>query len=200
MSILRVILCHINFTTKRWPNVWSLILSTLRVLWKLCDLGLEMCVFFSILACIHESWVYFSMIIGVVSDFIIAGRAREAGEINKSLLTLGRVINALVEHSLHIPYWCFSQTNLFPVACEIYGLALSKLWHCSFVCNPRESKLTGSLSDWFSRRENKDMRHSHHIALSSLLGRDTEHLGFCTSGQEYQDKARGELYAFCAVF
>ncbi|KAK2980292.1 hypothetical protein RJ640_024996 [Escallonia rubra] len=27
------------------------------------------------------------------------GRAREAGEINKSLLTLGRVINALVEHS-----------------------------------------------------------------------------------------------------
>ncbi|KAM0849728.1 hypothetical protein ACQ4PT_053551 [Festuca glaucescens] len=32
------------------------------------------------------------------------GRAREAGEINKSLLTLGRVINTLVEHSGHIPY------------------------------------------------------------------------------------------------
>ncbi|KAM7496660.1 hypothetical protein LguiA_021074 [Lonicera macranthoides] len=32
------------------------------------------------------------------------GRAREAGEINKSLLTLGRVINALVDHSGHIPY------------------------------------------------------------------------------------------------
>ncbi|OAY62739.1 125 kDa kinesin-related protein, partial [Ananas comosus] len=32
------------------------------------------------------------------------GRAREAGEINKSLLTLGRVINALVEHSCHVPY------------------------------------------------------------------------------------------------
>ncbi|XP_072983221.1 kinesin-like protein KIN-5B isoform X2 [Typha latifolia] len=31
-------------------------------------------------------------------------RAREAGETNKSLLTLGRVINALVEHSLHVPY------------------------------------------------------------------------------------------------
>ncbi|CAK9320007.1 unnamed protein product [Citrullus colocynthis] len=31
-------------------------------------------------------------------------RAREAGEINKSLLTLGRVINALVEHTPHIPY------------------------------------------------------------------------------------------------
>ncbi|XXG80985.1 hypothetical protein AAC387_Pa09g1723 [Persea americana] len=32
------------------------------------------------------------------------GRAREAGEINKSLLTLGRVITALVEYSGHIPY------------------------------------------------------------------------------------------------
>ena len=31
-------------------------------------------------------------------------RAREAGMINQSLLTLGRVINALVEGSQHIPY------------------------------------------------------------------------------------------------
>ncbi|PHH63317.1 hypothetical protein CDD81_6091 [Ophiocordyceps australis] len=31
-------------------------------------------------------------------------RATEAGLINKSLLTLGRVINALVDHSEHIPY------------------------------------------------------------------------------------------------
>lgn len=31
-------------------------------------------------------------------------RAQEAGSINKSLLTLGRVINALVEHAQHIPY------------------------------------------------------------------------------------------------
>jgi len=31
-------------------------------------------------------------------------RAREAGNINQSLLTLGRVITALVEHAPHIPY------------------------------------------------------------------------------------------------
>lgn len=37
-------------------------------------------------------------------EFTLQGRAREAGEINKSLLTLGRVINALVEHSGHVPY------------------------------------------------------------------------------------------------
>lgn len=31
-------------------------------------------------------------------------RAREAGNINQSLLTLGRVIKALVEQQPHIPY------------------------------------------------------------------------------------------------
>ncbi len=31
-------------------------------------------------------------------------RAREAGNINQSLLTLGRVITALVERGPHIPY------------------------------------------------------------------------------------------------
>ena len=31
-------------------------------------------------------------------------RAREAGNINQSLLTLGRVITALVEHRGHVPY------------------------------------------------------------------------------------------------
>ncbi|GBF98003.1 hypothetical protein Rsub_11114 [Raphidocelis subcapitata] len=32
------------------------------------------------------------------------GRAREAGNINQSLLTLGRVITALVENGVHVPY------------------------------------------------------------------------------------------------
>jgi kinesin family protein 11 len=33
-------------------------------------------------------------------------RAREAGMINQSLLTLGRVINALVDKAQHVPYRC----------------------------------------------------------------------------------------------
>lgn len=40
----------------------------------------------------------------VVWECVGQGRAREAGEINKSLLTLGRCINALVEHSGHVPF------------------------------------------------------------------------------------------------
>lgn len=43
-------------------------------------------------------------IVQPLRSFLFQGRAREAGEINKSLLTLGRVINTLVEHSGHIPY------------------------------------------------------------------------------------------------
>lgn len=34
----------------------------------------------------------------------VGKRATEAGKINKSLTTLGRVITALVEHNPHIPY------------------------------------------------------------------------------------------------
>jgi len=59
-------------------------------------------------------------------------RAREAGMINQSLLTLGRVINALVEKSPHIPYRCVP----FP-APDIYDLLISL----------RESKLTRLLQD-----------------------------------------------------
>jgi kinesin family protein 11 len=42
-------------------------------------------------------------------------RAREAGMINQSLLTLGRVISALVEKNSHVPYrWvCTRRFNLF---------------------------------------------------------------------------------------
>ncbi len=31
-------------------------------------------------------------------------RKKEAGQINQSLLTLGRVITALVDHQPHVPY------------------------------------------------------------------------------------------------
>lgn len=40
------------------------------------------------------------------------GRAREAGSINQSLLTLGRVINALVEAGVHVPYRCAAPPRL----------------------------------------------------------------------------------------
>lgn len=43
-------------------------------------------------------------------------RAREAGSINQSLLTLGRVITALVESSPHIPYRESKLTRLLQVS------------------------------------------------------------------------------------
>lgn len=44
--------------------------------------------------------------------------AREAGMINKSLLTLGRVINALVEGSAHVPYRYVPFDKLFILSFE----------------------------------------------------------------------------------
>ena len=43
------------------------------------------------------------------------GRAREAGNINQSLLTLGRVITNLVERAPHIPYRESKLTRLLQV-------------------------------------------------------------------------------------
>lgn len=59
-------------------------------------------------------------------------RAAEAGLINKSLLTLGRVINALVERGSHIPYRYILEHSI----CIIIWLSLY-----------RESKLTRLLQD-----------------------------------------------------
>lgn len=75
------------------------------------------------------------------------GRAREAGEINKSLLTLGRVINALVEHSAHIPY---RFVLVFYEFCLCAGFLLT-LFQCIFhvlqFIFSRDSKLTRLLRD-----------------------------------------------------
>lgn len=59
-------------------------------------------------------------------------RAREAGMINQSLLTLGRVINALVDKSSHVPYRWVNRISLFSM--------IDFLWY-------RESKLTRLLQD-----------------------------------------------------
>lgn len=66
------------------------------------------------------------------------GRAREAGEINKSLLTLGRVINALVEHSSHIPY------RYLPLSYKTFVCS----WSITVdLCLCRDSELTRLLRD-----------------------------------------------------
>lgn len=82
-----------------------------------------------------------------MSAYKFQGRAKEAGEINKSLLTLGRVINALVEHSPHIPYRLFlrgyslSTLDIEPFISSHNGFSLSD----NFMS--RDSKLTRLLRD-----------------------------------------------------
>ena len=62
-------------------------------------------------------------------------RAREAGMINQSLLTLGRVINALVDKAQHVPYRLAPQFDCF------------KLPPLTILLFFRESKLTRLLQD-----------------------------------------------------
>ncbi|WOL15661.1 kinesin-like protein KIN-5C isoform X1 [Canna indica] len=71
------------------------------------------------------------------------GRAREAGEINKSLLTLGRVITALVEHLGHIPYRFEIGNSLKRIQLFDCFSVFDKVlfWIC------RDSKLTRLLRD-----------------------------------------------------
>jgi kinesin family member 11 len=69
------------------------------------------------------------------------GRAREAGMINQSLLTLGRVINGLVDRSPHIPYRSVGSFLRGPAR---VGLRLTPL---RGTIGARESKLTRLLQD-----------------------------------------------------
>ena len=68
-------------------------------------------------------------------------RAREAGSINQSLLTLGRVITALVERAPHIPYRYLKLSNQV----SIQAIFLNSL--LIFRFNSRESKLTRLLQE-----------------------------------------------------
>ena len=57
------------------------------------------------------------------------GRAREAGSINTSLLTLGRVITCLVERTPHIPYRESKLTRLLQVSVlVIFLVILFRIW------------------------------------------------------------------------
>ena len=67
-----------------------------------------------------------SIIFNPHESLILQGRAREAGEINKSLLTLGRVINTLVEHSGHIPYRYYSIVYPIPAGGTFFELNSAK--------------------------------------------------------------------------
>lgn len=84
----------------------------------------------------------------IKSSTKLQGRAREAGEINKSLLTLGRVINALVEHSAHIPYRFISDTCQLTQVLWFFCISLfSTILSCLPKFLHRDSKLTRLLRD-----------------------------------------------------
>jgi kinesin family protein 11 len=97
-------------------------------------------------------------------------RATEAGLINKSLLTLGRVINALVDKSPHIPYRYVTL---------LQGLRGKEETNC------KQRIKTHAVIARLSRRANKNMHNCHNLALPQQSGRDHIHAGLCIPGQEH---------------
>lgn len=75
-------------------------------------------------------------------------RAREAGNINQSLLTLGRIITALVEHAPHIPYRYAYLVPLPSLNTSVYLISKCyALLKMADIITCRESKLTRILQD-----------------------------------------------------
>lgn len=80
----------------------------------------------------------------------VESRAREAGMINQSLLTLGRVINSLVKKSSHVPYRCARLSSLSPPLLAVASARRSFPDPPRLPCahpNASESKLTRLLQD-----------------------------------------------------
>ena len=132
-------------------------------------------------------------------------RAKEAGLINKSLLTLGRVINALVEGSGHVPYRDSKLTRLLQVLPNVStgpqdgAHAMTCCWHCrSFRCSPRAAQFQPLCTAWACwvclllswctaltghhraaagqpGRQDEDVHHRHHRADGAVPGRDAVH-------------------------
>lgn len=69
----------------------------------------------------------------------VNARAREAGNINQSLLTLGRVISKLVERAGHIPYRESKLTRLLQVFRKLCFLGFGCPF-CTALCPPYASR------------------------------------------------------------
>ncbi|KAG5457412.1 MAG: kinesin motor domain-containing protein, partial [Olpidium bornovanus] len=104
-------------------------------------------------------------------------RAREAGMINQSLLVLGRVINALVEKSSHVPYRyrvrrTLTSPNLFD-----------------------QRKQTDKATSGLTWRTNEDDHDRHRRPHEVQHGRNAKHPGLREPGKEHPEQARDRLNA-----
>ncbi|VAI06848.1 unnamed protein product [Triticum turgidum subsp. durum] len=108
-------------------------------------------------------------------------RAREAGELNKSLLTLGRVITALVEDSVHVPY----RAN---ISLKEKDFIISNLLHAKNVILERAKVLCGTVET-----ASGDIAH-----LQNKLGRqsktEVENKGLLFNFRSQIDQSLGLLH------
>ncbi len=110
-------------------------------------------------------------------------RAAEAGLINKSLLTLGRVINALVDKSPHIPYryvFTSSLTIFWPL--RISGDTEHDVKSSQRV---KTYSIAPRLFGW----SHQDVHHCDSVSSKKQPRGDYLNIGLCISSQEHSKQA-----------
>lgn len=113
-------------------------------------------------------------------------RAREAGNINQSLLTLGRVITSLVERAPHIPY------RYFNLHCRIF----SRVLMATLLRYLQQGIQTDAFAPRFLGRQDKNFHHRHDLAGSGQLGRNPINSGLRPPSQEHYQQAGGQSKAY----
>jgi hypothetical protein len=94
------------------------------------------------------------------------GRAREAGMINQSLLTLGRVINALVEKNSHVPY---RYVTINFIRSPIF--ITKSAWLTNSINITQGVQADSSLAR-FSGREDENVHHCYCLTFTTKSGRN----------------------------
>lgn len=103
-------------------------------------------------------------------------RAREAGNINQSLLTLGRVIKALVERGPHVPY---RESKLTRILQDSLGGRTKTSIIATVSPASINLEVCQTLVDSFSRTRSLFRSSIKHVDFYLLIVGNSEHIGLC---------------------
>ena len=101
--------------------------------------------------------------------------------VNQSLLTLGRVISALVERSQHIPYRESKLTRILQDSLGVLQTSGTHAFNRSFTN--------------IDRRQDQDLHHCNGLTSHVQLRRDYQHTGLRPPRQKHPQSPRGQSEA-----
>uniref|UniRef100_A0A0G4FCM0 Kinesin motor domain-containing protein n=1 Tax=Chromera velia CCMP2878 TaxID=1169474 RepID=A0A0G4FCM0_9ALVE len=99
----------------------------------------------------------------------VKARSKEAGMINQSLLTLGRVINALVEHAGHVPYRDSKLTRLLKMAIKAMSGEVERLKQELQWMREKEGMVNVPHETWLQMQNTQETQKNELAELESEL-------------------------------